>query len=118
MIVVAKKTEDEMVELCSYIKRQGYSSIILKSLELLDELLIQHCPMAIFIDIDSILIDNRLLRRLHENSPQSLLLLISARKAHPDLREAIGEYVYACISKPLDTDEIDFWLKSIQDDSS
>ena len=68
---------------------------------------------AVFIDIDSVAVDNRLIRDLKCKSPGTRVLLISRQRLHPELRDAISQHVYVCLNRPLDSEELFFWLKTI-----
>lgn len=68
---------------------------------------------AVLIDIDSVPVDNRLIRNLKCNSPETQVLLISKDRFHPELKDAISRHVYVCLKRPLDFEELFFWLKTI-----
>lgn len=38
---------------------------------------------------------------------------ISSRAFHPELEEVVSNHIYECISKPIDEDELVFWIKSL-----
>lgn len=117
-VAIVSKIEDTSGKLIAFIEEKGFSTMHLKSVESLENILAGESPMILMIDIDSLPLDNKHLFQLHRKSTGTSILLLSSRKAHPELREAIGRYVYACISKPLDLDEVDYWLKSILEDLS
>jgi len=70
-------------------------------------------PAAVLIDIDSVAVDNRLIRDLRIRSPGTRVLLISRGRYHPELKDAISRHVYVCLNRPLDAEELFFWLKTI-----
>ncbi|MCG8334546.1 MAG: hypothetical protein MJE63_08510 [Proteobacteria bacterium] len=117
-VIILDKDQDKVAGLSTHIMHQGFVPIPKHSLESLQELLESENPMALIIDIDSFPLDTKSLRYLKRKSPDTFLLLISATNAHPDLKEAMEHCVYACMPKPLDLDEVDFWLKSILNDVS
>jgi hypothetical protein len=41
---------------------------------------------------------------------------MSKNPFHPELKDAICYHIYACINRPIDPDELFYWLKSIDDD--
>ena len=43
------------------------------------------------------------------------IIAISSKSFHPELEEAIRDYVYACLRQPVDPDELIYWIKSIQE---
>ncbi len=68
---------------------------------------------AVLIDIDTVSVDNRLIRDLRYRSPGTRVLLISRGRFHPELRDAISQHVFVCLNRPLDSEELFFWLKTI-----
>jgi CheY-like chemotaxis protein len=71
---------------------------------------------AIVIDIDSLSIANRDVARIASANPQLPIICISENRLHPDLEESIRKHILACVSKPIDPDELDYWLKCIRTD--
>ncbi|MBT4266514.1 MAG: hypothetical protein HOK67_07280 [Deltaproteobacteria bacterium] len=117
-VIVLSKNRDENAAMCSILKDTTYSPKSLFSYDDLEKSLKAEEFLAVFIDTDSIPLDNSSIRFLNKNFPNVSLLLTSVKKSHPDLEEAIGQYVYACISKPIDPEEVIYWLKCILDDKS
>jgi len=71
---------------------------------------------AVIIDLDSVAVDNRTIRDLALQFPKNPLLFVSKERFHPELKDSIRDYVYACLTKPIDSEELNYWLKSIQED--
>ena len=74
--------------------------------------------IAVIIDIDSIPVDNRTIRNLTLKYPGVRFLCTSKDKFHPELKDAICYHIYACLNKPVDPDELLFWIKSIFEEES
>jgi DNA-binding NarL/FixJ family response regulator len=72
--------------------------------------------MAILMDIDSVAVDNRAIRELAADFPATPFLCISRERVHPELKDAISNHIYACLTKPVDMDEIAYWLRCIRED--
>ncbi len=117
-VIVLNKNREENAELCDILKNVNYSLKPLFSYDELESPLKTEDVLALFIDMDTIPMENSSIRLLNKRFPHVSLLLTSVKKSHPDLEEAIGHYVYACISKPIDPDEVIYWLKCILDDKS
>ena len=45
-------------------------------------------------------------------------LCTSKDRFHPELKDAICYHIYACLNKPVDPDEMVFWIKSIFDEEN
>ena len=70
--------------------------------------------LAVIIDIDSVPVDNRTIRNLTVQNPEIYFFCLSERRFHPELEDAICYHIYACINKPIDPDELFFWIDSIR----
>ena len=73
--------------------------------------------MAVLMEIDSVAVDNRAIRELAAGFPAIPFLCISRDRVHPELKDAISNHVYACLTKPVDQDELSYWMKCIKEDS-
>jgi DNA-binding NtrC family response regulator len=74
--------------------------------------------LAVVLDLDAAAVDNRTIRDIAISSPDVPLLCLSRAKFHPELKDSISSHVYACLTKPVDRDELDYWLKCLRADSS
>ena len=72
--------------------------------------------LAILIDIDSAAVDNRYIKDLASQFPTIPLLCISKDRFHPELKDSIRDHIYACLTKPIDPDELNYWLRCIRED--
>lgn len=70
---------------------------------------------AIILDVDSVAVSNRSIRTLKENFPAVSIFCTSERRFHPELQDALAHHISACLGKPVDPDELQFWLKAIDD---
>lgn len=72
------------------------------------------CTQTILLlDLDTVSVDNKLLRSLRRKHSGMSILAASSRKYHPELKEAIRDDICACLGKPLDIDELIYWLDSL-----
>ncbi len=72
---------------------------------------------VLVLDLDTISVENRLLRDLKKQCPDLSIIGLSSRSFHPELKEAMRKYIYACLCKPVDPDELVFWIHSIVENS-
>lgn len=117
-IILLTRTRKEAEQLTEFLVNQSYRVILSENLE-------DHGPkqdwqkqIIALIDLDSIAVDNHTIRRLALRYPQLHFLCMSHKRLHPDLKEAISNYFYACLAKPLDFDELLYWLKCIEDNAA
>ena len=83
----------------------------------LKNLLKEKACMAVIMDIDSVPLDNRTIRELASAFSAIPFLCISKERLHPELKDSIRDHIYACLTKPVDPDELSYWIKCIQGDS-
>ena len=90
----------------------------MQSVPELQEFLTESDCRVILIDLDTIAIDNRTLAQMKRQHPEIEIIAKSERTFHPELEEALRSHILACLAKPLDPDELIFWLRSIFQNSS
>ena len=113
IVVVSGSGIAEQQELSNLIETNGYQSETAVSIEdLLTRSNIREC-LALLIDVDSVTVNNRTIRDLKLKFRDTEFLCISGTRFHPDLQEAISHHFYACLLKPVDPDELSYWLKCI-----
>ena len=111
-ILVVSANEQHCLELCAVLEGEDYRIRLLDSLEhLAGGIKGDDCRLAI-LDLDSLPVDNRLIRKLKRKNPSLRIIGISSRSFHPELREAMSSHIYACLGKPVDEEELVFWVKS------
>jgi DNA-binding NtrC family response regulator len=72
--------------------------------------------IAVIIDLDSVAVDNRTIRDLALQFPKIPFLCLSKERFHPELKDSIRDHIYACLIKPIDPDELAYWLNCIRKD--
>ncbi len=102
-------------EVCSLLQELDYTTTLISSLKDLEQELQKDPEVAVILDLDSVPVNNRFLRGLRKMHRQLHLLGISELSFHPGLEEVIGSHLLACLVKPLDAEELCFWLKSISE---
>jgi DNA-binding NtrC family response regulator len=117
-IAVLDAYEEECREMCELLEQQHYKAIPLHSLAELEVCLEINDCMSVLMDIDSVSIDNRTIRELTIRHPEAYFLCTSKDRFHPDLKDAICYHIYACLNKPVDPDELFYWLRSIDEDDA
>jgi DNA-binding NtrC family response regulator len=113
MIAILGNDADDVAALCRLIEKEAYRTEIYSSLPSLEEGLALAPCMAVILDVDSVPLDNHMIRNLKASHPSVSLLMFSRERFHPELQESISHILYACLKKPADSDEIVYLLKSI-----
>ncbi len=104
-------------ELSRLLEKNGYKAYMVYSASKLEKGLKKHEPIAVLIDIDAIPITKSFVKQLFIGFSGIKVLSLSEKKFHPDLQDIISHYIYACLSKPIDSEELVFLLKSIEKDN-
>ncbi|MGD2271979.1 MAG: hypothetical protein PVI06_16365 [Desulfobacterales bacterium] len=117
-IAVLNADEEERREISKLVTQRQYKVVPLNSLAELEVCLEKNDCIAVLMDIDSVPVDNRTIRELTLKHPETYFLCTSKDRFHPDLKDAICYHIYACLSKPVDPQELFYWLKSIQEEDA
>ena len=115
-IFVLDRNTQTSQELCNLLKSQQYPTVIIHSLPDLEPRITKENPIAVIIDIDSVPVDNRTIRDLALKYPGIRFLCTSKDRFHPELKDAICYHIYACLNKPVDPDELLYWIKCIYEE--
>ena len=112
-ILVLDVNREQCRRFCELLHREHYATIAKHSLRELGKQLAEKEVLAVFIDIDTVAVDNRMIRDLTLKFPGVYFFCLSERPFHPELKDAICYHIYACLRKPVDTDELFYLLQSI-----
>jgi DNA-binding NtrC family response regulator len=115
-ILVMNANVQESKNLCSLLNQHHFLTAPIDSISKLETTLKDSGYAAAIVDLDTIPISNRHFKSLSTKYPGIRLLCMSTKQFHPELQDAISHYIYACLKKPVDTDELFFWLKSIYEE--
>lgn len=110
--------QKEANQLSLFLSDNKYLSHTIDRLEGLDQIINKFSCNTAILDLDSISVDNRALRELTVKYSQICFLCMSKDRFHPELKDAICYHVYACMNKPLDNDELLYWLRCIEGNES
>ncbi len=117
-VLVVDADQEQCEQLCDLLAGENYQTVPLHSFSVLESTLKQTPCRTIIVDIDTIEVDNRTIRDVVLKNPGIYFLCLSRDRFHPELKDAICYHIYACINKPIDTDELFFWLRSIYEDEN
>jgi len=117
-IIVITRNPEEANQLKTLLSQHQYHLKLLDRIESIGKAIKEIACNTIILDPDSISVDNRTVRELTLQYPQIYFLCISKDRFHPELKDAICYHIYACLNKPLDPDELLYWLRCIEDDES
>ncbi len=112
-IILLDTDKKQSKEFSKLLQSYLYDSIVLNSFSELETHVQHHDCKAVFIDIDTVPANNRQIRELTLKYPRLYFFCISKKTFHPELKDAICYHIYACINKPIDPDELLYFLKSV-----
>lgn len=111
-ILLISADEKNCLELCAALEGEDYPIMRLDSLEhLAGGVAGCDCRLAI-LDLDSLPVDNRFIKKLKRENPSLRIIGFSSRPFHPELQEAMSSHIYACLGTPVDEEELVFWVRS------
>jgi DNA-binding NtrC family response regulator len=112
-ILVVDAGPDERRKLCAMLEQHQYNATPLQSLDELKAAVRKGSCHGLILDLDGLPVDNRFIRSLSRDNPGLCVIATSSRTFHPELEESMRTHISACLSKPVDEDELIYWLKSI-----
>jgi len=117
-IIILAANQNSCVELSEIINSKNYPLVQTQALSSLEDFLESDQYVAVVLDIDSVPVDNRTIRELALKYPGVRFLCTSKDRFHPELKDAICYHIYACLTKPVDPDELLYWIKSIYEEEN
>lgn len=115
IIFILSKDAEEVRTLSHEIEQQNYSVQTFGAVTDLKQGLRAESCLAGILDLDSVPLDNRAIRELTVRFPSVGFLCTSRERGHPQLKEAIIFHIFACLYKPVDPDELLYWLRCIRE---
>jgi DNA-binding NtrC family response regulator len=114
-VAVVDADKQNCRELCALLKQAGVPVAPLYSLEDLPEHLRREQVAVLLVDLDTLPVNNNFFRSLKKQYPNLQILGLSSRTYHPGLEEAMASHIYASLAKPLNSEELFYWLKAISE---
>ncbi len=112
-VLVLDTDENQSKSLTDLLANYQYLPIALNSLVEFESHTKDHECSALILNLDNVAVTNKILRELKRRKPLLNIIALSERQFHPELEEAIRYHISVCLGKPVDSDELIFWLKSI-----
>ena len=112
-ILVLDKNQEQCRDLCALLGESHYPALPMHSIRNLQDHLEEKKFLAVMVDIDTVPVDNRTIKDLTLKFPEVYFFCLSKKSFHPELKDAICYHIYACLNKPVDPDELFYFLRSI-----
>lgn len=113
VVLVVNAIKKEAEGISDLLRQAGFIPRVINHLEGVEDAMSTYDCMAVLLDLDSLEVSNRAVRRMTHKFPDVRLLCASGKPFHPELEDAIGFHFYACMQKPIDPDELLYWMKCI-----
>ena len=113
LVVVLDTDKKQRDTLCTLLADNKYKTAPVSSISEMEQQLEQSDCRAVIVDLDNISANNKNFKVLKQKKPAMSIITLSERQFHPELEEAIRDHISVCLRKPVDSDELVFWLKSI-----
>ncbi len=98
---------------CALLEKANIPVASMHTLDVLARQLREDPVEVLIVDLDTLPIDNAIFRTIKKQYPNLHIFCLSSRKHHPDLEEAMGSHICASLAKPLNSEELFYWLKAI-----
>jgi len=112
-VLVLDPDERQNRNLCQLLTDYDYTTIVMYSLVNMDQYIEENDCRALILNLDNVAVTNKVFRELKRKKPRLNIIALSKRQFHPELEEALREYISVCLAKPVDSDELVYWLKTI-----
>ena len=116
-VVVLDTDKKQCKSLCDLLTDHEYLSTAMSSYIKMDHYLDDSDCRAIILNLDNVLVTNKSLKQLKRKNPSVSIIAFSERQFHPELEEALREYISVCLAKPVDPDELTYWQKTIYENN-
>ena len=115
-VIVLDADTTQSQNLVTFLNDSAYTATQMNSLTNMDQYMAETDCRAVVLNLDNIPVTNKILRDLKRKKPTINIIAHSKRQFHPELEEALREYISVCLAEPVDTEDLDYWLKSVFDD--
>ena len=112
-VLLLDADENQSKDLSEILANYEYRPIALNSLAHFETHAKNHECRALILNLDNVAVSNKILRELKRKKPLLNIIALSGRQFHPELEESIRDHISVCLAKPVDADDLIFWLKSV-----
>jgi len=112
-IVVVNADEGACLELCTDLEKEHFPTTALHTLMALEDEFQKTVCRVVILDLDNLPVNNSVFRELKRKNPRVHIVGLSSRPFHPELEEAMSRHISSCLTKPVDMEELLYWLRSV-----
>ncbi|MEW6349704.1 MAG: response regulator [Thermodesulfobacteriota bacterium] len=115
LVTLMDASDPHSPEVHGLLEQQGYVVVRAGSPEELELRVSEADCLAVLVDLDLTTLGSSFFKRVRHLQPHLSVLTMSGQAFHPELKEAMTHHICACLRKPLDREELLFWLKAVAD---
>ncbi len=94
-----------------------YTTISMNSWVNMKQYIEENDCRALILNLNNVPVTNKSLKQLKRKNPSVNIIAFSERQFHPELEEALREYISVCLTMPVDSGELAYWLKTIYENN-
>ena len=117
-IVVVDANREQCQELCTILEERNYRAASVYTVQNLEKYLLEDACLMVILDLNTLPIDNHVIRQLTITNPGVYFFGLSEKRLNPEFEESICYHIYACLNKPVDMDELLYWIESVCEEES
>ena len=114
-VAVADADKQNRRATCALLEQANIPVASMNTLKVLAGHLKRESIAVLIIDLDNLPVNNNFFRTLKKQYPNLHILCLSSHTHHPGLEEAMGVHICASLAKPLNSEELFYWLKAISE---
>jgi DNA-binding NtrC family response regulator len=111
LVFIVEDGTTQLSELATTLAAGTVDVLQCSSISDLEKLCLTNDHAAVVLDLDNVRVTNPVLREITRKCPCLRIIAVSGRLFHPELEESMRSYLYACMSKPVDVDDLLYWSK-------
>lgn len=115
-ILVLDRNDASRQSLCRFLNEEQYATVTVAGIKELEPLLKREEPTMLLFDLDTVQATQWFIRQLRRRHPLLQIICFSSRSFHPELEQAMRTDICACLRKPVDPEELLYWLRAIYKD--
>jgi DNA-binding NtrC family response regulator len=112
-VILVETGKGHPPEVTKILEANGFQVLPCRSIFDLEKLCQEDDHCAVILNLDDPLMNNRVLKEMKRKRPALQIIGISSHLFHPDLKEAIGSHIYACLCEPVDPEQLIYLVKGI-----
>jgi len=112
-VVVLDANTMQSQSICHMLESHRYRAAPLSSLSEFNACTGKSPCRALILNLDNIAVTNKTMRQLKAKHPQVNIIAVSEHQYHPELEESLREYISVCLERPVDEEELMYWLKTV-----